>query len=372
MISMPQDADTRQSPVVLWWGRSDLAYSRNAIIRQCFTALGWDIHDFRPWASRFGRWQAALKRSSSASGRPDLIWVPCFRQRDIAAARQYATQTKTPLCIDPLISAYDKQVDERGKIAPASAAARRLKVWESKLFAGADRVVADTHEHAEFFTQSLRVDPSRVVVIPVGADESMFRPEPLPSIDSTVRILFYGSFLALQGPQLVVEAALRLQARNVEVTMLGDGPLHAQCVSAAGTCPHVSFEPWVDYARLPARIKEAHLLLGVFGTTPKASRVIPNKVYQALASGRAAVTRDSYAYPAPLRQEPQAGLHFVEAGNAAELAAVIDAFAAEPQTLIEAGSSAYRIYQQYFSHARVCDGLSELLASMDLPAHKAQ
>jgi glycosyltransferase involved in cell wall biosynthesis len=169
-----------------------------------------------------------------------------------------------------------------------------------------------------------------------------------------------------------VQAALRLRERNVQFSMLGDGPLHAQCVSDAGTCPRVRFEPWIDYARLPARIAEAHLLLGVFGTTPKAARVIPNKVYQALASARAVITRHSPAYPAHLRNDGQAGLCFVDAGSADAIAAAIEAFVAEPQSVIGAGLSAHRIYQQCFSNARVCRALSELLAGMDLRAHNAQ
>ena len=140
----------------------------------------------------------------------------------------------------------------------------------------------------------------------------------------------------------------------------------------AGASARVSFEPWIDYARLPARIAQAHLLLGVFGTTPKAGRVIPNKVYQALACARAVVTRDSPAYPAQLRDEAQTGLRFVAPGDADALAAAIDAFAAQPRAIADAGLEARRIYLQHFSKSRVLYALSELLAGMGLAEHKAQ
>ena len=374
MMSTPQDSDSFQGaerPVLLWWGRSDLSYSRNAIIRQCFVSLGWKIRDYRPWVSRLGHWQAAVQGAS-----PDppaaLIWVPCFRQRDVEAARRFASRVGAPLCIDPLISSYDKQVDERGKFSTQSAAAHRLRQWESALFSSADRVVADTNDHAQFFVRVLNVDPARIAVIPVGADESMFKPAPQAPINGPLQVLFYGSFLALQGPQYIVQAAQQVQASNVQITLLGDGPLRAQCVIDAGACERLRFEPWIDYARLPARIAQAQLILGVFGTTPKAGRVIPNKVYQGLASARAVVTLDSAAYPAALRSPAQAGLHFVEAGRPDVLAATIDGFAAKRQTLASAGISARQIYQQYFSNASVRYALAQLLASMDLPAHSAQ
>ena len=368
---MPQDGESPKQPVLLWWGRSDVAYSRNAIIRQSFRALGWQIRDYRPLLSRFGDLQATLPLTSTDLQQVDLVWVPCFRQRDIAAARRYCSTTRTPLFVDPLISAYDKQVDERAKLASTSRAARSLRRWESALFASADRLVADTEEHAEYFARTLSVDPARIAVIPVGADESMFRPTPQPLIEGPLQILFYGSFLALQGPQTIIQAALRLQAHDVQFTMLGTGPLHAQCVSDAGSSPRVRFEPWIDYELLPARISAAHLLLGVFGTTPKAGRVIPNKVYQALASARAVVTRDSAAYPERLRRDARDGLRFVEAGRPEALAAMIAAFAADPKNMAAAGRSAHCIYQQFFSNACVRDALSDLLASMGFPAYKA-
>jgi glycosyltransferase involved in cell wall biosynthesis len=39
-------------------------------------------------------------------------------------------------------------------------------------------------------------------------------------------------------------------------------------------------------------MQEAHVVLGAFGAGEKAGRVVPHKVYQGLASGRAVVTGD--------------------------------------------------------------------------------
>jgi glycosyltransferase involved in cell wall biosynthesis len=42
-------------------------------------------------------------------------------------------------------------------------------------------------------------------------------------------------------------------------------------------------------------MREAQVCLGIFGDTPKARRVVPNKVYQCLAAGAAVVTGRSPA-----------------------------------------------------------------------------
>ncbi|MDF1594389.1 MAG: glycosyltransferase, partial [Desulfobacterales bacterium] len=145
-------------PEVLWWGRCDPDYSRNRILRRLFDELGWEIRFFHPLASQTGGIEAffhGLKR-------PDLVWIPCFRQRDILCAAIWARRWQVPLVVDPLISAYEKEVFERNKWPPASKAAEKKRLSESALFAMADVVVADTPAHAEFFRQRLHVRPDRL------------------------------------------------------------------------------------------------------------------------------------------------------------------------------------------------------------------
>ena len=65
----------------------------------------------------------------------------------------------------------------------------------------------------------------------------------------------------------------------------------------------------------------ADVCLGVFGTSGKAARVVPNKVYDALAAGRPLVTEDSRAARELLTDGRDALL--VPAGDSADLAAAL-------------------------------------------------
>lgn len=346
-------------PTVLWWGRFDPNYSRNRILRTLLGELGWTLQNFHPRFSSLGDWEARLRRLP----RPDLVWVPCFRQRDLAAAGRWARSHGIPLLFDPLISAYDKQVDERGKLDAGSPRAQRLLAWERKLFRRADRIIADTPAHADYFADILGADREKLSVVYVGAEESLFSPRPMPVRQSgeTLEVLFYGSFIPLQGPGTVIEAARRYKGPPVKWTLVGNGPLRQACEDQAAGLGNVAFENWVPYEKLPARIQQADILLGVFGTTPKAGRVIPNKVFQSLACGRPVVTRSAEAYPDDLVAREHSGLVWVPAGDAQGLADRVAALAAARDALPQLGQAAGVTSRDYFAESVVRHQLSDAL-----------
>jgi glycosyltransferase involved in cell wall biosynthesis len=120
----------------------------------------------------------------------------------------------------------------------------------------------------------------------------------------------------------------------------------------------------VDYEALPARIRRADILLGVFGTTQKASRVIPNKVFQALASGKPLVTRRAAAYPDKLIDTAGKGIVWLPPGDAAALANALAELAANPRGLSEMGRQARATFDGYFSEAAIKSDLAEALRTL--------
>jgi glycosyltransferase involved in cell wall biosynthesis len=346
---------------LLWWThRPDPNYSRNRIVRQQIEALGWRIVDFKPALSRFGDGQARLW----ALPPHDAVWVPCFRQRDVAAARRHARRVRVPLIFDPLISAWDKQVFERRKFAEDSVRARRLLAWESALLQQCDRVVADTAEHAVFFRQRFGVPAEALTVVPVGAEEDLFVPTPMPDT-APPEVLFVGSFIALQGPEVIVEAVRRYRGPAARFTLLGDGPLKARCVDAARGLQNLHFEPWLDYRKLPERLARAQVVLGVFGGSQKAGRVIPNKAYQALAVARPLITREGPAWQG-IAQGFASGVWRVPPGDAAALADALAQLLDQPSLLADAGKAARRTYDRFLSERHVRAALEEMFAGLEL------
>lgn len=349
---------------MLWWGRFDPGYARNAILRRCLVDADFELHDFRPTISGLGDVEAALRLAV----RPDLVWVPSFRHRDLAAARRFCTRRGLPLVFDPLISAYNKQVEERAKFAPSSAAARRLLAWEQRLFHAADRLLADTVAHAEYFHRVHGVPEGNIHVVPMSAEETLFHPSDLQIPDKgPLEVLFYGSFLPLQAPEVIVEAANLYRGPDVIWRLVGGGPALDACRARVRPGVPLAFEDWLAYPALPARLARAHMVLGIFGDTPKAARVVPNKVCQALACGRPLITRASPALPAELSAGAGSGVTLVPPANPQALADAVAVLAMSPATLGEYGQRARQTYQRFFSTVRVAAALNVALKDLLKP-----
>jgi len=357
----------KSKKTVLWWGRFDQNYSRNRLIRRLLVQLGWRVQDFRPLVSPLGSLQATL----TCISKPDFVWVPSFRHRDLLSARRWSHRYKVPLLFDPFISDYDKQVFERRKFAENSLQANRLLAKESRLLQASDLVLADTHEHARFFQEVLKADPRRICVLHVGAEEDLFYPDKNESAKSPgwnnnapPEILFYGSFIPLQGPQFIADAVRQYQGPAVNWVFLGEGPLLEKCQEITAGLPNVFFENWLPYLQLPSRIRRADILLGIFGDTPKTRRVIPNKVFQSMACGRPVITAATPAYPRSLLESPDSGIIWVAPANPKQLADAAALLAGSHEERQKKGIQAYHSFNRYFSMSQLQGELEKILAQL--------
>lgn len=353
-----------QTRSILWWGKSDPNYSRNRIIRKILKELGWTIYDFHPRISRLAYPEALLKKLPRTS----FVWVPVFRQRDLEGAKRWSNKHSIPLLFDPLISAYDKQVYERFKLKPNSKKAGQLLKWERNLFQLPDLVLADTTSHAQYFKTQFGLNESKIKLLYVGAEEEIFKPIKKLTInnqnnDRPLDILFYGSFIPLQGPKTIVEAASLYEGPPATWTMVGNGPLRPECEQLSRTlnCHNLKFENWLDYhEELPNRIAQADLLLGIFGNTKKASRVIPNKVFQSMAMAKPTITRCSSSYPVNI-----SGLHWVKEADPVILSKVVTNLLEDPTRLAAQGEMAYSDYIKHFSNLTLKKQLIDILTTID-------
>jgi glycosyltransferase involved in cell wall biosynthesis len=330
---------------VLYFGTYDRAYPRNAQVISCLRGTGVEVLERHvpPGPAERHMWSAgartALRLAAAefrllAGRRPafDVMIVGYPGHLDLSVARVVAGTR--PVVFNPLVSLWDTLVEDRGRFSATSPAARLLRLIDRRAFASADLVVADTEEQRRYFSHSFDLRPDRVHVCFVGAEDRLFRPAWQPP--AAFEALFVGKLIPLHGLETILGAA-RLLPR-IPFRLVGSGQLEGLLDERP---PNVQWIPWIDYDKLPAVISAAGCALGVFGTSPKATRVIPNKVYQALACGTPVITADTPASRELLTHERDALL--VPPGEPAALAAAIARVSDRhvAQALGEAGRETY-------------------------------
>jgi glycosyltransferase involved in cell wall biosynthesis len=252
-------------------------------------------------------------------------------QLDLPAARRAARGK--PVVFNPLVSLADTLVSDRGRFRPGSLAARALERIDRRAFRSADLVVADTDAHAQFLGQL--TGRNDIAVCFVGAEDRLFTRGWEPRTPFTV--LFVGKLIPLQGVETILAAAR--MAPDIHFRIVGRGQLDALLAEPPTNVEHV---PWIEYERLPDENRAAGCALGIFGSTAKTQRVIPNKAFQALACGAPLITADTPAARELLVDGESALL--VPPGDATALAAAIQRLAENgelAQHIAAGGRAAY-------------------------------
>jgi glycosyltransferase involved in cell wall biosynthesis len=152
----------------------------------------------------------------------------------------------------------------------------------------------------------------------VGADYQVFRPT--KKTKQQFVAYYHGKFIPLHGVDVIVEAAKVLENKGVEFRLLGGGQLEAKIKTKVKKLKlnKIKFLSKVDYIELPKYALQASVFLaGPFGTTSKARRVIPNKIFEALGMGLPTIVGDTKATRELLTDKE---VIFVNPGDSKELA----------------------------------------------------
>lgn len=313
---------------VLWWGRFDAGYSRNRVYITLFKELGWQVDFFFvKWWPRFGDIEAKL-RGLDSQPRPDLVWVPVCRQRDILAACRWAHKRGIKVLFDPMISAWDKKVLEQKKWREDEPRARKLLALETKMMHAPDLVTWDTSCHADFCAERFGIERAKLRVLLTGTDEAVFKPDEAadakPRGEAPFRVLYHGAYIPLHGTEYIVEAARLTERENIRWDFLGWGAYKAATEAKARGISNITFLDKVPYVEVPRVIRTADVVLGVFGTTRKAASVIGNKVYEAMACARPVINEFCTGYPPSAKQCK--AIKFIPPGDPQALADAVRAY----------------------------------------------
>lgn len=376
---------------VCFWGSFDRSYARHQILARGLQENGVEIfycHEAvwqrsadktKDYGGIFGKFVLAFQLSWAYFKlvvryffvpRHDVMLVGFLGHFDMIVARFLTLLFRRKLVFDAFISLYDTSVLDRALIPEKSITARFLKRLDRLSCWLADLVLLDTAEHVDYFVTDLACRSSTFLALPVGANDAVYSPSKIGgserSSDSALSVLLYCKFAPLHGVETVLGAARILEQKGVELNLqlIGEGQTRGEMEALARDwgLRSVQFHESVDEATLVKELDAAGLLLGIFGATEKAKRVVPNKIYQGMAMGKAMITGRSSAVEAVLTHKET--VFFCEMADPESLAAAIEVLAADPELRAQLGTKSRQLYLENYTPAILGGVLKKSLLSL--------
>lgn len=274
---------------ICYFGIYNSDYSRSRVLINGLRQNGVEIFECNSRKKRFLKYFDLIRKYRGMRNKYDLMLVGFPGYQAMILARWLS---RKPIIFDAFSSLYDSMVFDRKIVRPESLKARYYWFLDWLSCRLADRIILDTQAHIDYFVKKFNIPPGKFTRVFVGADDRVMKPQAEKRNDGCFLVHFHGSHIPLQGVKYILEAAKILQAENIKFNIIGSKIKKA---SERYDLPNVSFMENSSYEELPQYMAEADVCLGIFGNTDKAQRVIPNKVFEALAVGRPVLTGDSLA-----------------------------------------------------------------------------
>ncbi|MFA9374592.1 MAG: glycosyltransferase [Poseidonibacter sp.] len=201
---------------------------------------------------------------------------------------------------DFFISNYDTYVYDRKKITNKNPRAWWKYFQDLINFKFSKYILSDTNEHFKYWESLFGKFSGKHFVFPVLADRDIYFPSTSKVKNEKVRILFYGSFIPLHGIDIILNAFSLMEKKGIEfeAKIIGKGQMYPKMkdlFTKLDLKQVVMNGEIINEKELGEVIREHDIILGIFGDSVKAKSVVPNKVYQALASEKTIITMKSKA-----------------------------------------------------------------------------
>jgi glycosyltransferase involved in cell wall biosynthesis len=296
--------------------------------------------------------------------RIDVIIVghPGYFHVHLARFLASVSRSKPRVIYDVFIPLYDTLVIDRRLIKAGTIASRILHRFEALCCRCADICIIDTQEHCAYLVEEFKLSSERVFPIYVGPTITNKYESPISATTDQFKVVYVGTYIPLHGVDIILECAKELQAeKEISFHMIGSGQLQAEMkirVNQWGL-KNVTFRDWVSTDQLGDVIRTYDLSLGVFGSTPKTSRVIPSKVYDICAAGVPFITADTPAIREVFTHEKNA--YLVPPGNYLKLTEAILTLKNNPDQRMRISHASFAMGRSIFSLEQIGHDLLKII-----------
>jgi len=267
----------------------EASYSRTRVLLNGMKAAGLHVLDCSSEKKSFLRYLVSFFKFLKYKSKCDVIFVGFLGQFLVPLVKLF---TRKKIIFDAFVSVYQTMVFDRKKFRPNGLFSKLSRFIDEYSCRCADVVFLDTQQHIDFFASEYSLPREKLNKLLVGSDDTIMFPQDLPA-NEPFTVHFHGEFQALHGIEYIIRAAKLLP--EIQFQIMGRGRMLNACLKEAEDASNIRFLPPCGYEQLPKYIARADISLGIFGATQKAQRVIPHKVYEAMACRKAIITADSPA-----------------------------------------------------------------------------
>ncbi|MBB5208971.1 glycosyltransferase [Chiayiivirga flava] len=310
--------------------------------------------------------RSALRVAVAKPGVQDLVYVRYPSVFFMSFISLFPRKVRPRCVVEAFIPVWDSMFNDRGR-GRRGVRAQLVRYMESRSLRAAWRVIVDTEANADFVAQQLGVGRESVTSIPLAVEESAWRGvRHSVKAGNSFRVLFVGTLIRLHGLEVICEA-IRLfrSGEPFEFVFVGDGQEAHTLRKLITDRPDLSIvwhREWIDTDKVAVAMADADVSLGVFGGKGKASRVLPFKVYMALAVGVPVVTQRDFSVPARAPAPPVVAVQ----PEASALAEAIRTLRGALDKRFWLHAEGRRYFDAYLSHEAVLRGWERVLTSRNV------
>jgi len=287
--------DNRNQISVLYFGTYDPEYSRNHILIDGLRKNDVNVIECRDDSTGFKKFLKLFLKLRRIEDNYDIIVIGFFSPLIVPFAKLI---TRKPVIFDPLVLLYDSNVLDRKVVKPKSLRAFYYWFLDWLTLHLADAVIFDTEENIKYASKEYKVRPEKFKKILIGTREDIYHPVTRNQENKNFLVEFHGFFNTLQGVEFIIKAAKHLESHDdIRIIIVGNGKGQDKLLQLAQDLriKNIEFIEPIDKKELAMKISEADVCLGIFGTSDKARRVIPNKVYECVGMRKPVISADTPA-----------------------------------------------------------------------------
>ncbi len=228
------------------------------------------------------------------------------------------------------------------------------------MFRSADHCVVLGDVWRRWVIDTFKLRPSRISVVYNGVPAMPAMDRTRPS-NGRFQLLFVGNLLERKGVKdlLLALASPALQARNIDLTMAGGGPVDAyrQLAADLGIANRVTFTGWLSQHDARQFMVNADALI-----LPAYDEGLPLVILEALASRTPVICTAVGSIPEVLEHDNTA--LFVTPGDAASIAGAIARMIDEPQIGVALAANGSALYHRLFTMEAFVKSMGSLYATL--------